>query len=93
VSTALLPAPLKTVASALRLIGILDGAERVGMTPLRLETLHSIAYFTDALVGWSAMGPVAGRGGWPVVVLVSLGVGDRHGFSSVFGRRSVFGGC
>jgi len=33
----------------LRVIGLLDAAERIGATPLRLEPLHVIAYFTDAL--------------------------------------------
>jgi hypothetical protein len=33
----------------LRVIGLLDAAERIGVTPLALEPLHVIAYFTDAL--------------------------------------------
>ena len=48
-AASLLPSELKAVSSALRLVAILDGAERVGTAPLRLQTLHSIAYFTDAL--------------------------------------------
>jgi hypothetical protein len=33
----------------LRIIGLLDAAERLGATPLPLIPLHTIAYFTDAL--------------------------------------------
>jgi hypothetical protein len=33
----------------LRLLALLDGAERIGATPLALRPLHVIAYFADAL--------------------------------------------
>lgn len=39
----------KQIARQLRLIAILDSAERVGLTPLDALALHTLAYFTDAL--------------------------------------------
>lgn len=33
----------------LRLLGLLDGAERIGLAPVGLQTLHSLAYFSDVL--------------------------------------------
>lgn len=48
-SSVLLPSDLKQVARRLRIVAILDGADRLGISPLGLLSLHSIAYFADAL--------------------------------------------
>lgn len=45
----LLPAELSRAERQLRLITLLDGSERIGLSPLPVEQLHTIAYFADAL--------------------------------------------
>jgi len=42
-------ADLKATARSLRLLAILDHAGRVGMAPVGLDVLHTIAYFSDVL--------------------------------------------
>ncbi len=43
------PIHLASVERQIRIIGILDGARRVGASPVNLTALHSVAYFVDAL--------------------------------------------
>jgi hypothetical protein len=47
--SSLLPAQLKRIERQLRMIAILDGAERLGFLPLPISSIHTIAYFADAL--------------------------------------------
>lgn len=48
-SRKLLPVELRDVERKLRILGILDAAEQIGLTPLSVGPLHAIAYFADAL--------------------------------------------
>lgn len=45
----LLPVELTQVRRQLRLIALLDAADQMGLTPLGLEPVHTVAYFVDAL--------------------------------------------
>jgi hypothetical protein len=45
----LLPTSLSNTARQFRLLVVLDAAERVGLTPLAVGPLHTLAYLTDAL--------------------------------------------
>jgi hypothetical protein len=45
----LLSADMLQIERQLRLIAILDSAERIGLMPLDLRSLHTLAYLTDAL--------------------------------------------
>jgi hypothetical protein len=45
----LLPAALSRTARQFRLLVVIDAAERVGLTPLPVGPLHTLAYLTDAL--------------------------------------------
>jgi hypothetical protein len=48
-SSPLLPVDLRDIERQLRIVAILHAADQLGLTPLPVGPLHSIAYFTDAL--------------------------------------------
>lgn len=47
--TTMLPSDLRDIAKYLRIIAILDAAERVGMTPMPVAPIHTVAYFAEVL--------------------------------------------